>query len=130
MLRLAEEDPYLNIATRSWMDQKTQLKIEFFELCRLLNKSNLNANQKTDISFYFETEVDCTVLYATTNKRFKIQLISKITDDHWQASNFTNLFIFEKSVANLFDQYNSKWLKTSDLTALIKSFIFHNIDEL
>lgn len=49
------------------MDQKPQLKIEFFKLGLLLNKSNLHANQKTEVTFFIQNEKDNPVLYATTN---------------------------------------------------------------
>ncbi len=98
------------------MDQTTQLKIEFFELVRALNQSNLNINQKTEVSFFIETTKSKSILYATTNKKFKMQLIFKNRGSSWQPSGFTGLLNLEAELAQLFQSNNLELIQSHDLT--------------
>ncbi len=111
------------------MDQNTQLKIEFFELCRSLNTSNLHKNQKTEISFFILTERDESILFATTNKSYKIQLIRQKKTKDWVISGFSGLTCLENEICALFNRFDLELLKTMNLTNLIKSFIFQHLDQ-
>ncbi len=110
------------------MDQNTQLKIEFFELCRLLNRSNVHANQKTEISFLIETSGNKSILYATTNKAHKIQLIFKNSTGNWKSSGFSGLINLEYELTKILGQINILNTPSTVLTKLIKSFIFKKFD--
>ena len=80
--------------------------------------------------FFIKIEKNSAILYATTNKKYKIQLISKMTKNPWDACNFTELSILETHLANLLNKYNLENLMLMDLTVLIKSFIFQHFDQL
>jgi hypothetical protein len=112
------------------MDQHTQLKIEFFELCRQLNKSNLNINQKTEISFFIEKEQGKLVLYATTNKAYKIQLISKNGLEQWRPCGYLGFLVLEKNLSSWANNHVFEKVQQHNLTQLIKSFIFQYFKEL
>lgn len=111
------------------MDQNTQIKIEFFELCRQLNRSNVHANQKTEISFFIETVGNKSILYVTTNKSYKIQIIYQKGTDSWCACEFSGLINLETELCNLFSTFDAKKKSKSDLTKLIKLFIFKHFSE-
>ena len=110
------------------MDQKSQLKIEFFELCRLLNKSNIKANQKTEILFFIQTENQKMTLYATTNHQYKLQLISSDKKNVWAACNYSGLNILENELVLLFKIQDLEKLPDMELTKMIKLFIFQQIN--
>ena len=105
------------------MDQ-TQLKVEFFELIRLLNKSNLRANQKTEISFFIERKKNKMVLFATTNKNYILQLIIKNEGQTWDVCGFSGLYLLEKRLSDFFNSNKLENLKAFILTQKIKLFIF------
>lgn len=111
------------------MDQNTQLKREYFELYRLLNRSNLHKNQKTEISFFIETEGNQLTLYTTTNKSYKIRLVLKTNTNKWQSCGFSGLVYLEIKICELFNLTDLEKLKTMNLTKLIKSFIFQHLDQ-
>lgn len=110
------------------MDQNTQLKIEFFELCRRLNTTNLH-NQKTEVSFFILTERDESILFAATNKSYKIQLIRQKKAKDWVASGFSGLTCLENEICEQFNRFEVELLQTMNLTKFIKSFIFQHIDQ-
>ncbi len=111
------------------MKQNTQLKIEFFELCQMLNKSNLRVNQKTEILFFIDTQGYQSILYATTNKIYKMQLAFKGPSAKWEPCGFSNLSNLERELKQLLDTFDFKKLNPAELTKKIKLFIFQNIDE-
>lgn len=111
------------------MDQITQLKIEYFELSRLLNKSNLKSNQKTDISFFIEKEKGGLVLFATTNNVSKIQLIHSGNNDTWRPCNYSGLETLETEISKQLNRHKVVDLKFLNLTNLIKSFVFKEFEE-
>lgn len=111
------------------MDQNTQIKIEFFELCRQLNRSNVHANQKTEISFFIEAVGNKSILYATTNKAYKIQIIFQKGNDPWRGCEFSGLINLESELCNFFSTFDAKKKNKSDLTKSIKSFIFKHFSE-
>ena len=111
------------------MDQATQLKIEFFELVRLLNQSNLKTNQKTEISFFIGGVLRKSVLYATTNKVYKIQLIFKLDRHQWKPCGFSGLSLIEVELSELFNHRNLENFSYSEITNIIKSFVFKQFDE-
>lgn len=110
------------------MDQKTQLKSEFFELCRILNRSNSKTNQKTEIYFYIETEAGKPVLFATRNHKFKIQILRIDKLNLWKPCLYSRQFLLEESISKLLNDLNLKTMRTSDLTQLIKSLIFQKME--
>ncbi len=109
------------------MDQKTQLKIEFFELCRLLNKSNLKINQKTNISFFIHKNNQKMTLYATTNHHYKIQLISCEKKNVWTTCNYSGCNHLESELVDLFRKQRIAEISATELTKMIKLFIFQHI---
>ncbi len=109
------------------MDQKTQPKIEFFELCRLLNKSNLKANQKTEILFFIEADNQKLTLYATTNRRYKIQLIISEKKSIWATCNCSGLNNLENELVQFFKIRSLEKLPDIELTKMIKLFIFQQV---
>ncbi len=111
------------------MNPATQLKIEFFELLRLLNKSNLTTNQKTEISFFIENRTDKVTLCATTNQIYKIQLISQIGRHEWLPCGFSGLDLIEKELSKLFKYQNPTIQSADEITKKITSFIFKKLDE-
>ncbi len=111
------------------MDQTAQLKIEFFELIRLLNQSNQTANQKTEISFFLESRKHKSILYATTNKIYKMQLIYKSKDVDWRPCGFCRLDLLEKELSKLFSQLIREEQSPVEITKIIKSFVFKQFDE-
>ena len=111
------------------MDQTAQLKIEFFKLIRLLNQSNQKANQKTEISFFIETNADRSILYATTNKACKIQLISKYGRYDWTPCGFSGLSAIEEEVSKLFRNFDMRNRSANEITKTIKSFIFKQFNQ-
>lgn len=111
------------------MDQNTLLKREYFELCRRLNTSNLHKNQKTEVSFFIEQEKNRLVLFATTNKTYKIQLIFKYNKGTWSPSSYSGLVTLEYELAKAFVLHNMENLNSYELTKAIKSFIFQHLDE-
>ncbi len=115
---------FTNIATRFCMDQKTQLKIEFFVLCRLLNKSNLKINQKTDILFFIQNENGMPALYATTNGFYKLQLVAYKSDSRWTTCNYSGLAVLEEELVHFVKSYKIEKMTPSKLTLLIKALIF------
>ncbi len=110
------------------MDQNTQLKIEFFKLVKILNRSNLNINQRTEISFFIETVGSKSTVYATTNKAYKIQLVFKINDEDWLPCGFSGLINLEEKISNLMPQVKFEILTSTELTKKIKSFIFQQLN--
>ncbi len=111
------------------MDQNTQLKTEFFELIRLCNKSNLKLNQKTTISFFIETNANKLILCATANKNYKVQLISKYGRYDWTPCGFSGLNAMEEELSKLFRHQNLAKLSDGEITKIIKSFIFKQLDK-
>ena len=111
------------------MDQIAQLKIEYFELCKLLNKSNLKINQRTDVLFFIDTSNGRSIMSATTNGLYKIQLIFHKYDDTWRPCDFSGLYILEQQLSRLFLSQNPEILKKLNITKLIRSFIFQKVDE-
>lgn len=90
-------------ASDSHMDQNTQLKREYFELYRMLNRSNLHKNQT-----------------------YRIQLISKKVKYNWEPSGFSGLFNLEKQVSSFANNYSLEKINPDELTKKIKSFVFQN----
>jgi hypothetical protein len=111
------------------MDQITQLKIEYFELCRLLNKSNLKVNQKTDVSFFIEKGSETVILFATANKTYKMQLVYLGSNQLWTPCNYSGLAILEDEISKQLNRRKAVDLKFLNLTNLIKSFIFKKFEE-
>ena len=111
------------------MDRTSELKIEFFELIRLLNQSNLKTNQKTEISFFIELAKNKSVLYATTNKMYRIQLIYKGSDGDWKPCGFCGLTLVEEELSKLFHHQNLEKRTPAEITKIIRSFIFKQFNE-
>lgn len=109
------------------MDQNTQLKIEFFELCRRLNTSNLHKNQKTEISFFIEAEKNKLILCASTNKTFKLKLISQNTNLAWVPCGYTKLNTLEENLSEWANCKKFDNLNHRELTSTIKSLIFQQL---
>ncbi len=108
------------------MDQNTQLKREYFELYRMLNRSNLHKNQRTDVLFFIEPENGRLILYSTANQTYRIQLISKKVKFNWEPSGFSGLFNLEKQVSSFANNYSLEKINPDELTKKIKSFVFQN----
>jgi hypothetical protein len=109
------------------MDQKSQLKIEFFQLGLLLNKSNLKMNQKTEISFFIQNEKGVPALYATTNGLYKIQLIKYRSNNRWATCNYTELTVLEEELVLFIKCIKIEEITSAELTRSIKLFIFQHI---
>lgn len=109
------------------MGQNTLLKREYFELCRLLNSSNLKTNQKTEISFFIEHEVDKFILYAATNKTSKLKLISQTTKLAWVPCGYTRLDTLEENLSEWANCKKFDNLNHRELTTTIKSLIFQQL---
>lgn len=114
-------------ANGSHMDQNTQLKREYFELRILLNRSNLKTNQKTEISFFIENEKNKSILCASTNKNFKLKLISQNAKSIWQPCGYTRLNNLEVKLSEWANYKKFDNLNYSDLTSTIKSLIFQQL---
>ncbi len=107
------------------MDETAQFKIEFFELVRILNQSNLYKNQKTEISFFIENLAAKRFLYAEINKNQKLKLAYKNDGDKWKPCGFLQLVHLEFELCKNFNLVGPiSNLNSSQLTKLIKSFIF------
>ena len=109
------------------MDQNTQLKREYFELCRILNRSNLHKNQKTEISFFIEIDRIKLVLFASTNKTSKVKLISQNEDSIWLPCGFTRLNTLEENLSEWANYNKFENLNHRELTSAIKSLIFQKL---
>lgn len=112
------------------MDQKSQLKSEFFELSRILNRSNLKTNQKTEISFFIEKTKYNSILYAKTNDISKLRLAIKDEKSPWRACKYSKQYLLENTIAHLLNESQIDLIEGIVLTKLIKSFIFQNFDQL
>ena len=112
------------------MDQQTQLKSEFFELCRMLNRSNLKTNQKTDIHFFIEKTNYNSILYAKTNNISKLRLAIKVEKSPWRACKYSKQYLLENTIAHLLNKSQIDLIESIVLTKLIKSLIFQNFDQL
>jgi poly-D-alanine transfer protein DltD len=113
-------------ATGSRMNQNTLLKREYFELYRMLNRSNLHKNQRTDILFFIEPENGSLILYSTANQTYRIQLISKKVKYNWEPSGFSGLFNLERQVSSFANNQGLEKINPDELTKKIKSFVFQN----
>lgn len=109
------------------MDQNTQLKREYFELCRLLNRSNIKTNQRTEISFFIEHEGNKLILCASTNKNFKIKLISQNAKLAWVPCGYTRLNELEENLSEWANCKKFDNLNLRELTSAIKSLIFQQL---
>ena len=109
------------------MDQKSQLKIEFFQLGLILNKSNLKINQKTEITFFIQNEKSSPVLCATANGLYKIQLAKYESNNRWVACNYTGLTVLEEELVRFIKNIEIKKITSIELTLKIKLFIFQHI---
>lgn len=108
------------------MDQTTQLKREYFELCIKLNRSNLHKNQKTNVIFFIETENNKLILCSTTNQVYRIQLVSRNVKFKWEPCGFSGLFTLEEHISSFANNINLEKTNPDELTKTIKSFIFQN----
>jgi len=111
------------------MNQNSQLKIEYFGLCNLLNKSNLLTNQKTKIIFFIEIEKGSSILFATTNKKYNLKLIHQRKNKKWHPCGHSHFSDLEENLSKWAQHYNFEKHNSSDLTKLIKSLIFHDFEE-
>ena len=111
------------------MNQNSQLKTEYFGLSNLLNKSNLPINQKTEISFYIEIEKGTSNLYATTNKKYNLKLIHQRSNKKWHPCGHSHFSSFEENLSKWAQKYNFEKLSSAEITKLIKSLIFHHLEE-
>jgi len=68
------------------------------------------------------------MLFATTNHKYKIQILRLDELDLWKPCYFTRQFFLEEKLALLLNDLKLKTMRTADLTQLIKSFIFQKLD--
>lgn len=74
-----------------------EVKTEYFELLRRLNKSNKTSNEKTKLSFTIDdTNANYLKLYATLSTDQKILLCQKVKETNWRPAQFSGLDNLEK----------------------------------
>ncbi len=97
-----------------------EIKSEYFELLKLLNKSNKTKDEITKLSFYVDEANNHNLkLYAALSKDQKILLCEKKSNKKWRASNASKFSELEKFIA-----LNANDYCLENFTSLILTRIF------
>ena len=101
-----------------------EIKSEYFELLKLLNKSNKVKNEITKLSFYVDDSNSLHLkLYAALSEDQKILLCEKNKYDNWTPSNITQFSQLEEFMSENADDH-----KLANFTELILARIFELSD--
>ena len=83
-----------------------EIKLEYFELIKLLNKTNKTKNEITKLSFYVdESNKQHLKLYAALSKDQKILLCEKKNRNKWISTGVTQFSELEKFLAKNSSNY-------------------------
>ncbi len=97
-----------------------EIKSEYFELLKLLNKSNKSKNEITHLTFLIDdTDKKHLKLFGVLSKDQKILLCEKKSHEKWFPSGITKFNNLEDSIAKSVHKYYS-----GDFTNFVLSQIF------